>query len=64
MSIPEVLKKSTIAWEGVELDFHQQLRDEVRTIAEHSQLPQLLKERQQHSGHNNGKRKVKKALLK
>lgn len=47
-----MLRKSTIAWEDFELDFHQQLQDEVRTIVEHSQLPQLLKERQQHSSHN------------
>jgi hypothetical protein len=39
----------TIFGVSVELDVHQRLQDEVRTSEERSQLPQPLKERQQHS---------------
>lgn len=48
-NIPRWLEMLTIFGVSVESDVHQRLQDEVRTNGEHSQLPQPLKERQQHS---------------
>lgn len=61
-NIPRWLEMLTIFGVSVELDVHQRLQDEVRTSEERSQLPQPLKERQQHSCARLQKVKHKSAL--
>lgn len=48
-TVPQHSTTLTNAWVDAESDVHQQWQDVVKTVEEHSRLPQPLKEIQQHS---------------